>query len=349
MSLTLEMLPAREGDCLLVGYDDGGKRRYVLVDGGRAGSYTSVKERLGEIPVAERKLELLVITHIDRDHIEGVLSLLEDPGCPVTFRDIWFNGYHHLDDDESYGGVMGERLTEALSKPGRPWNMAFDGKAVRLPDEGLGDPIELRGGLRLTVLSPDARSLRALKPVWERECEKAGIVPTATPPQHEETEEESFGALNVVMLANERFEADTTKPNGSSIALLAECEGRRILLAADAHVEVLLDALDRLQPGGERVKLDALKVSHHGSARNLSREFLDRIDCPRYLISTSGAYFKHPARAAIARVVVYGGDAKEIFFNYRSKYTDVWEDLTLQRAHGYTPWYGTKGVVRIEL
>jgi glyoxylase-like metal-dependent hydrolase (beta-lactamase superfamily II) len=37
-----------------------------------------------------------VVSHIDADHIGGVIELLEDTALGVSFGDIWFNGYRHL-------------------------------------------------------------------------------------------------------------------------------------------------------------------------------------------------------------------------------------------------------------
>ena len=49
-------------------------------------------------------------------------------------------------------------------------------------------------------------------------------------------------------LAKRRFDADDSRPNGSSIAVLAEYGGMRVLLAADAYADVLAQALQALRP-----------------------------------------------------------------------------------------------------
>jgi phosphoribosyl 1,2-cyclic phosphodiesterase len=71
--LEIEMLPAREGDCLLLSWGAGASPYRILIDGGRAQTYSSLKRRLSNLPSTKREFELLVITHIDRDHIEGAL------------------------------------------------------------------------------------------------------------------------------------------------------------------------------------------------------------------------------------------------------------------------------------
>ena len=72
------------------------------------------------------------------------------------------------------------------------------------------------------------------------------------------------------------------------------------------------------QRGVDRLKLDALKVSHHASQNNLSKDLLALIDCKRYCISTNGDYFCHPDREAIGRIIKYGGARPELSFNYRT-------------------------------
>ena len=69
----IELLPARHGDCLLLEYGDAARPHRVLIDGGPIGAYGALSQRLAALPDDERELELLVITHVDGDHIEGCL------------------------------------------------------------------------------------------------------------------------------------------------------------------------------------------------------------------------------------------------------------------------------------
>lgn len=337
----IEMLPAREGDCLLLTYGQAGHERRVLIDGGRAATYDDLKTRLNRLSDKEREFELLIVTHVDRDHIEGVLKLLEDPARPVAFRDIWFNGYNHLKDAtfEEFGAVQGERLTTAIREQQLPWNKTFGGKAVEIDPEF--KPIQLEGGLSLTVLSPDRGKLEALIPQWEKECKDADLIPGAPPsPPEIPPGFEAFGGIKIDDLAIEEFNTDHSKANGSSIALLAEYDGKRVLLAGDAHADRLENSLQTLaaQEGG-RLRLDAVKVSHHGSAHNTSQQVLDLISCPTYLVSTNGSTFRHPDKTAIARLISFGGAAKELVFNYSTNETLLWNNRTWMRKHGYMTRY----------
>jgi len=339
--LSIGMLPGGHGDCLWIEYGDPTAPRRVLVDGGAAGTYKrALRERLRGLPEQERRFELLVVTHIDADHITGILDLLEDSEARFEAGDSWFNGYRHLPDEtpETLGPVQGERLTDLLVK--RPWNSAFSKAAVAVQADGDLPRLELEGGLVLTLLSPTPGTLADLKPEWEKEVRKAGLDPTQPRPEDVESPEgfALLGSPDVEALAAEAFSEDDAKANGSSIAMLAEFEGRRLLLAGDAHPEIVTAAIKRLAGGG-RLAVDACKLPHHGSKANVSRQFLQALDCAKWLFSTNGAYFGHPDRQAVARVIKWGGAQPELVFNYRSKYNDVWDAKPLRDQYGYKVSY----------
>jgi hypothetical protein len=305
-----------------------------------------VKQRLAALAAAEGPLrfELLVISHIDDDHIGGVLSLLERQEIPITFGDIWFNGYGHLVESEiqPFGPVQGERLTTVLLDQTLPWNAATRWKAIRVPAGQSLPLIALAGGLSLTIMSPDADQLAALKPVWDQVCEEHGLDPNAATAAVGDTDApdiESFGPIDLDALVAQPFHEDTAEANGSSIAFVADYDGKRVLFAADAHPTRLLRSIDQLVGPGNRLPLAACKLSHHGSDHNTSPTLLDRLDCTRFLISTSGARFRHPHQAAMARVIRHGTPGKELIFNYRSAFTEIWDDPDLQAEEQYTARY----------
>jgi beta-lactamase superfamily II metal-dependent hydrolase len=352
--LEIEMLPAREGDCLWIRYGQPSAPKQILVDTGRSATYKkALHPRLLALPPSQQTFELFVITHVDRDHIEGALNLLEDEDLPITFKDIWFNGYDHLQSAklETFGAVQGERLTAALLKHKAVWNKAWKSKAVAI-GKGALPKKSLEGDITLTLLSPDRQKLVDLIPTWLQECKDAGLVPGAKARRAEVAGLEQFGGLDVEKLAASKFKAESKEPNGSSIAFLLEYDGKRLLLGADAHEDRLLSSLTMLAGTKKRVALDLFKVPHHGSDGNLSRELLAIMDCPRYLISTNGSYFKHPTPEAIARILKFGGKHKTIYFNYDTKFTSPWKSAAYQGKYGYTAVYpakGAAGTLRISL
>ena len=342
------MLPAAHGDALWIEYGEGSEIYRVLIDGGTPPVYKALKKRMEQLPEADRRFELLVVTHIDSDHIGGALELIEKNELGAVYGDIWYNGYGHLleEEIESFGPVQGERLTQALLDQGLPWNLAFDHKAVRVSET----PVvrTLPGGMKLTLLSPTRAKLAALEPKWVKEVQKAGLDPQTEVIPEPQSDVEPFGAIDVETLAAVPFLEDKAEANGSSIAMLAEHQGKRVLLGADAHPSLLVEAIEKLIGPGEKLDLHACKLPHHGSDGNVSPALIEKLSCPLYLVSTSGAQFHHPHRTAIARVIRHGGDKVELAFNYRSTYNEVWDDPDLREEHGFLTRYpepGEKGLI----
>ena len=104
---------------------------------------------------------------------------------------------------------------------------------------------------------------------------------------------------------------DDAEANGSSIAFVFEYKGKRILFGADSHEDTLLESLGKLTEPGKRYKVNACKLPHHGSRRNVSKALVQALDCDQWWFSSSGARFNHPNDEAIARVVRFGGDEAE--------------------------------------
>lgn len=307
--LTIDVLPAQRGDCLWLTYGTATTRRHVLIDAGPQDTIPTLvpelERRIDAVPGGAGRIELLVITHIDADHIQGAVSLLSVPGRVKVFRDVWFNGFKHHDPDQMLGGVDAERLTTRLLEDPTRWNAAFKGRAARLTDEGAPTVVTLRDGLTLTVLGPTRQALVALAPDYLKSCIKAGIVAGEGQPSIPRTwQREEFlgGGFDPDVLGAARTTSDPSKPNGASIILMAEYDGKRVLLTGDASSKGILTALDRLGPG--RHHFDAVKISHHGSRNNTNLAVAERIESPMWLVSTNGASFGHPDGECLGRIVV---------------------------------------------
>jgi hypothetical protein len=138
--------------------------------------------------------------------------------------------------------------------------------------------------------------------------------------------------------AKEKFKPDTAEANGSSIAFLAEYDGRSALLTGDAHANVLEGSIRTLlrNRGEDKLTVDAFKLPHHGSKYNLSPKLLRLIDTHRFLISTDGtSNSRHPDRVALARIVTTVPGAR-LEFNYATPYSTPWDGNSLKSTYKYT-------------
>lgn len=355
--MRIEVLPAAFGDCLLVSWGSGESTHRMLIDAGLTKTYHDALAPRLEVEKRVVDLEVLVVTHIDRDHIAGVLPLLGATPRLVSASDIWFNGYPQLVESDNLGPKEGEALGKLLAAEKLPWNRAFGGRAVVVPDTGPLPTVELAGGATITLLSPRRAKLAKLLAFWSDElgtwdAPAAPAPPVAGPSDllGKRAAITRISVADVESFTTEPFEEDTTAPNGSSIAFLLEHDRKRVLFGADAHPSELLHALERHSPG-KTVEIDAFKLSHHGSENNLSPKLLEKIVCPRFIVSTNGDSFGHPHAQAISRLLCLSGPKKTLYFNYASDYTSVWDDRDVLRKFGCEVVYpdSRRGGVVIEL
>lgn len=336
---TVTALPASFGDCLWIEYGNNDSPNVILIDAGPSVPQP-LKRRLEALQARGGFLELVVVTHVDADHITGVLTLLNNDFYGVSVRDLWFNGFRHL-PGEVYGEKQGERLTGLILEKEMPWNVAFGNGPILVDDAADRYPeIQLPGGVKITLLSPDSTQLSKLKTRWIDVCGEADLFADMMPSTEYFGDHESFGTgvPNVDALADTRFTEDDGVANGSSIAFALSYRDKRILCGADAFPSRLLRSLTALH-GKSPYAFDVVKLPHHGSANNVSIDFVKAMACPQYLFSSSGARFKHPSKPAVARVIRHGRNPN-LVFNYKSEFNELWDNPLVQANFPYTVEYG---------
>ena len=74
--------------------------------------------------------------------------------------------------------------------------------------------------------------------------------------------------------------------------LLAEEDGKSILLTGDGHWEDILAGLEACGkiPSGGGLHVDILKVQHHGSEHNVNADFCKRVTADHYVFCGNGAH-----------------------------------------------------------
>jgi beta-lactamase superfamily II metal-dependent hydrolase len=307
--MKLEVLQANDGDCLLL-HTDGGD--LILIDGGSAGVYRTVlKKRLEQLRGSSPKLDLrlVMVSHIDSDHITGIADMLRDlvekqadeQEARYRIRSLWHNSFDKLAGGHSaatqssivgasLGGVapagldhdvaaviasvkQGNDLRSYAKKLAISVNRETGGELVRAPDAGR-KVIPIAAGLTFTILGPREAELEALEDSWKAAKKTGGA------------NEESVAADYL----------NRTVPNLSSIVVLAEAATvsgiKRLLLTGDAGGDLILEGLESagLLDSDGRIAVDLLKVQHHGSNHSVDIEFFRRVTAPRYVISGNGRH-----------------------------------------------------------
>ncbi len=347
-SFRIELLPARHGDSLWIEYGDSAAPSRILIDGGPIGAYPALDQRVAQLKPGDREIELLVITHVDGDHIEGAVRLVAAHRNDLSFREVWFNGWRHLETKPGLlGAVQGEFLSALIAKYiGEPrWNCSppFAGGPLVVATDT--PPVAtLAGGMRLTLLSPTPKKLEKLQKQWKKEVAKAGFAPGDLEKALERLKEANRlvpkGLLGGGYQEIKPGKVDNSVANGSSIAFVAEYAGKRCLCLGDAHPDALIESLGKL--GATKAKplaVDAIKLPHHGSASNYSPDLYDLVSCRRFLVSTNGDQFNHPDREVIDALIARGIPKLELHFNHLTGTTKPWSDKRDQTKRRFKAFY----------
>lgn len=315
--MKLDALPALYGDCLLltVSSDKGDVR--MLIDGGPKTVYeTTLKPFLMTLRKGLDKgtplmLDAVMVSHIDEDHIFGILQLfnelgdLQDKKAPAPWRPHWLL-YNSFDDlvGENAGGTAkvlgGETVLASLGSGallfdgGQPSedtlkilesypqgnqlsNAAVKVKVTRNPPDQkplmLTKPArKLRlGHAEMTVIGPRESEVKVLRERWNEW--KAKKKPGATIP--------GFSA-----------KLDNTVTNLSSIVVYVKEGTKTMLLCGDAQGDLIVEGLRdaKLLDKNGVLKVDVLKVPHHGSVRNFSPALAKAVIAKHYVFSANGSY-----------------------------------------------------------
>ena len=134
---------------------------------------------------------------------------------------------------------------------------------------------------------------------------------------------------------------------GARLEIQPGTKGASILpWMADAQPYTLEKTIHRLRAerGETRLQVDAVKVSHHGTRGNTSTALLQLLSCKHFLISTDGSGSpNHPHAETLACIIQERGPGVELWFNYCSEETQIWDDAYLKRRHEYQTHYPKEG------
>jgi beta-lactamase superfamily II metal-dependent hydrolase len=292
-TVRLTALAAACGDCLVLEYESGSDVHRVLIDGGLGSKYdVGLAPHLAATAGDPVHFDVVIVTHVDRDHIDGVVRALRDQHLEAA--DIWFNGRDEIDalvNGLTRGVRQGDELSALIPSARR--NRIVDGRAIHVPSSG---PVrfELPGDASCTLLSPSRDRLERLLAKWP---DPVRVVDDPT--------EDLLKALDDPLTRGiGEFGEDSSVANGSSIAFLFEGGGASLLFTGDAFASDLETTIGQLiaQRGVQKLHVDLFKLSHHGSRQNMTDGLLDLIDPAAVLVCTDGSKFHHPDEDALAKV-----------------------------------------------
>jgi hypothetical protein len=345
MVLSFDVRRARKGDCSILHFGTPDEPGLILTDGGPSQVWKpQLKPRLAQIREARNvdddqplPVDLMMLSHIDDDHINGILELTGElvtasnagEPLPLKIRQLWHNSFDDIIGDTpnellasvtaAYGaaGLSGELDSEGfaagtaqvLASVEQGIHLRDDARRLNLPinkafdgklvkADGKTKAVDMGKGLKMTVVGPMKQELLNLQKEHDAFLKKS---------QKEKKAPTSLAAF-----------VDESVANLSSIVVLAEAENKRILLTGDARGDKIMEGLELvgLLPKDDNMHVDILKVPHHGSDRNMETIFFERVKANHYVFSGNGEH-GNPERKTLEMLLdARGNDEFAIHLTY---------------------------------
>jgi len=373
--MRLRVFRSDMGDCSLLYGSAGGK---ILCDGGMRESFV---EHVAPELEAEDALDLVYVSHVDEDHIAGILQLLDNamawkvhdfhqkhgggvkppkaPRAPAIGR-IWHNAFHDQIgknageaedmlaamvpilasvDDHDLAHAAAENLAIVNSnRQAIRVSQRVGAKQLDIPlNEGdklmmirKGQKPFRFGSLAVQVIAPFARDLEIFRDKWNDWLRKNRDTVKKLRVKARVDEEKIGNDIDALLTplaldAKELGDRDAvTPPNLVSIMLYIEDGGRSILLTGDGHPDDILKGLEfvKVLAKGGSLHIDVMKVPHHGSEHNMTKEFAERVTADHYVFCGNG-YSGNPEPAVIdvlfdSRVKSKAGPDRPFAFHFNS-------------------------------
>jgi len=205
--IQIKMYPAKNGDAFLI-KNNGDHQTVILIDGGYAKTFREyIHVDLVELARQGGVLELVVITHIDSDHIGGLLEFFKQNGNSqspkiIPVNNVWHNSLRSLmplvdgqirpDDNELLNEISGQgypvfsdadpmeisasqgsSLAALLLGGNYCWNFSDGSQSINSQETPF---CELNSEAKLFVIGPNLPKLNKLHSDWIAEMRRLGLV-----------------------------------------------------------------------------------------------------------------------------------------------------------------------------
>jgi len=351
MGVEIEFLQAEHGDCIFISY----MNKNILIDTGTRNTYYeqngkkkkdgALKKKISKLKSLGQKINLLVMSHVDNDHIGGVMKWLKM--SPQEFKNmvskVWFNSGKLIYEYLKFEGLIwsDKKYQMNLKDFNYQYNRFYDNSLEiifsessetsiqdgvtfeqKLEEYGIWDRKLIIAGeeynefnnITFKILSPTKETLISLLKKWHKEKPDSltnGSKKLTIKEKQTEDYKKRLKSFNI-----NKFKEDDTDHNGSSIAFILEIENKKFLFLADAFPSVICTSLEDLGSSSDnKLEVSFVKIAHHGSQKNTNMDLLKIIKSDKYIVSTNGQKYGHPNKITFSRLVKENPNS-EIYLNY---------------------------------
>ena len=247
------------------------------------------------------------MSHIDNDQIIGLLDLLDEIRSQrekgvkelVKISKLWHNSFNDLLqlDPEPKIFLKNIFLTQNLLSKEEEEKKENNTTSIIMKGFQQGKDLTLLANSLKISINPRFKKLivvnDAIKTVQLRNITFYILGPTKKN-LNKLREEWKDWLSGKKLITNSEFELfqilDKSIPNLANIMFLMEIKNKKILFTGDGLGEDVISVLSKngmLDKQG-KIHVDILKIPHHGSDRNVSKEFFNTVNADYYVISANG-------------------------------------------------------------
>lgn len=193
----IKLIPAEYGECIVVSV--GGKKQFnLLIDGGVAKTYQEyIKSEIQRITILGQRINLMVCTHMDNDHISGLVQILKKTNYDLV-ENVWYNGFLQVvnrkfysqkdnnytdrdnkiletiisqgtipDGEQEVGINEGMSMGVLVENRKIPLNEIVAGQAIST--ESVRNTIEIANNVYISILGPSKENIIEVEEYWKKE------------------------------------------------------------------------------------------------------------------------------------------------------------------------------------
>lgn len=283
MEFIVENLSCGQADCFLISLENElGDTCTILVDGNRQGKKSrSLENIIARIEKLD-KLDYIIVTHVDNDHLGGILSLFQ----------------YFKKDRKDIAQKLEETIIvyNCISQGLISYRQAREFERLICDRKVIGSYCNRydNSGSMLKLLQVPLRKILSITAEKNRNAYLTFLGPNRA-------------GVNAVANDYLQYYDDGTKPdavliNKNSIAFLLEFGGKKVLFTGDAFLTDVQNLLLSIEDEHNPIKIDLMKIPHHGAEKyNVGiGEFVRKHQCTQIILTAAETWDnKHPAESVM--------------------------------------------------
>lgn len=283
MSIEIQVQKVAKGDCIWLRYGKKSKGN-IIIDSGTATKSKEFSNIIESINKYNEVVDLLVLTHIDDDHINGFKKYIAKSDVKII-KEVWFHG----NGVKAYASIAPHSAEGA-----KELSDIMDAKKMSVNHNVFKGYKKTINDAELFILTPTPEDVLKVATTIDKYITPHGV-----------------GVHNQDLdwiYENDKYIRDTSDTNAASISFVFSYEGKNIAFLGDAHAEDIISSKNNFFDG---IDMDLVKLPHHGSSHNITAELIKCLGCNYFIVSTNQPIDKK----TIARVV-HSVEKPTIYCNY---------------------------------